>query len=417
MGNVPKLRFPEFSGEWEKKKLKDVGNSVIGLTYSPNDISDKGYLVLRACNIKDNQLSFNDQVFVNMRIPEKLTVRKGDILICARSGSQHLIGKNAYIEKDYPNYTFGAFMCVFRCDESAFVFQGFQTARIKRQIFENQGARINQITTANINAFSMYFPGIKEQTKIANFLTLFDKKIEKQSEKVAALEEYKKGLMQKIFTREIRFKDDEGKDYPEWTNKLYGDIFCFHPTYSYSRAMLNNVGSIKYIHYGDVHTKYPIVLDVKNTQIPYLNSKSLSNDIDSYSYCKEGDLIIADASEDYDAIGKATALTNIGNDKIISGLHTILARDEQKHTEPSFRGYLLASEEVKKQIRTSAAGAKVLGISKSNLAKIKISLPTLPEQAKIASFLTLFDRKIEKEKAKLEALREQKKGLLQQMFV
>jgi type I restriction enzyme, S subunit len=188
MGNVPKLRFSGFSGEWEKKKLKDVGNSVIGLTYSPNDISDKGYLVLRACNVKDNQLSFDDQIFVNTRIPEKLTVHKGDILICARSGSQHLIGKNAYIDKDYPNYTFGAFMCVFRCEGSSFVFQGFQTSCIKKQILENQGARINQITTANINAFSMYFPSIEEQTKIANFLTLFDRKIEKQAEKVAALE-------------------------------------------------------------------------------------------------------------------------------------------------------------------------------------------------------------------------------------
>ncbi len=397
MGNVPKLRFPEFRGEWEKKKLKEVGNSVIGLTYSPNDISDKGYLVLRACNIKDNQLSFDDQIFVNMKIPEKLTVQKGDILICARSGSQHLIGKNAYIDKDYPCYTFGAFMCVFRCERSAYVFQGFQTSRIKKQILVNQGARINQITTANINAFSMYFPSIDEQTKIANFLNLFDARIEKQAEKVAALEEYKKGLMQKLFSQEIRFKDDDGKDYPEWERKKAKEIF-------YNISDKNHNGDLVALSVtqdrGTV-LREDMAIDIKYDKVNLKN----------YKRVKENNFIISLRSFQ-------GGIDRSNHNGLVSPAYTVFDISEPEKHEPRYYGYLLKSKRFINKLNTLIYGirdGKAIGFN--DFSELPIHYPRKFEQTKIANFLTLFDLKIEKEKEKLEALREQKKGLLQQMFI
>ena len=97
---VPELRFPEFSGEWEKKYLKDVANAFIGLTYSPSDVVENGTLVLRSSNVQNNQLSFNDNVYVNASIPNKLFIKKDDILLCSRNGSRALIGKSALVREE-----------------------------------------------------------------------------------------------------------------------------------------------------------------------------------------------------------------------------------------------------------------------------------------------------------------------------
>ena len=84
---IPKLRFAEFSGEWEEKRLGEVGEAIIGLTYSPKDVDDNGVIVLRSSNIKDNLLDLSDIVRVNKKIPEKLKIKKNDIVICVRNGS------------------------------------------------------------------------------------------------------------------------------------------------------------------------------------------------------------------------------------------------------------------------------------------------------------------------------------------
>ena len=409
MSNVPKLRFKDDNGEdypeWVITTLSNM------FTIKAAGDLNKAYF---AKNL-DNEHPF--PVYANSIVNKGLygyykmpTYKRNKLTVTAR-------GELGYASAKDHDFTAVGRLLVLDPKPETNIFFFEQLINGKLKIF-NEVTGVPQLTAPSLGTYNVSKPTLPEQTKIADFFTLIDKKIIRQDEKVTALEEYKKGLMQKIFSREIRFKDDTGKDYPEWDIKLFGDIFSFYPTYSYSRAMLNmNAGTIKYIHYGDIHTKYPITLDVQNTQIPRLNNTIPSKAISSSSYCKEGDLIIADASEDYEAIGKATVLRNVGNDRIISGLHTILARDEQNLIEHSFRGYLFASEGVKKQIRFSSVGAKVLGISKTNLSKINIHLPTIPEQTKVATFLTLFDRKIEKEKEKLGALQEQKKGLLQQMFV
>ena len=106
---TPQLRFPEFTDEWQVKKLGDLSNTVNGLTYSPSNIRKSGVLVLRSSNIKHGQLDFTDSVFVdeNLRYNES---KKGDILICVRNGSQSLIGKNTYIDKELPKNTNGSLM-------------------------------------------------------------------------------------------------------------------------------------------------------------------------------------------------------------------------------------------------------------------------------------------------------------------
>lgn len=109
-----KRRLPGFKGEWLTKRLGEVGDSLIGLTYAPTDVREHGVLVLRSSNIQEGALRFDDNVFVKVDLPDKLRVRSGDILICVRNGSRDLIGKCAKIDSRCDGMTFGAFMAVFR---------------------------------------------------------------------------------------------------------------------------------------------------------------------------------------------------------------------------------------------------------------------------------------------------------------
>ena len=211
----------------------------------------------------------------------------------------------------------------------------------------------------------------------------------------------------------LRFNNFNDK----WQEHVLGDIFEFYTTNSFSRDFLDNDnGSVKNIHYGDIHMKFPTILDVKNNGIPYVKETVDLSKISIEAYCKNGDVVIADASEDYNDIGKAIELKNVGEEKLLAGLHTILARDSKQVMVNGFRGYLMSSPNVRKQIKVYAAGAKVLGISKANISKVNLLIPSSIEQEKIASLFSLIDKKIELQTEKVEELKNYKKGIMQKIF-
>lgn len=203
----------------------------------------------------------------------------------------------------------------------------------------------------------------------------------------------------------------------EWKQTTVGQVFDFYTTNSYSRSNLNDKGGeVKNIHYGDIHMRFPTIVDVKDNLIPYLSQDIDLTKISQENYCKDGDVIIADASEDYADIGKAIELKNIGNDKVVAGLHTLLARDNKDITVNGYKGYMFLGGSVRKQIKVLAVGTKVLGISKANINQVKLNIPNKEEQKKLAQLFLLIDRKIEAQKSKVEALEEYKKGMIQRIF-
>ena len=187
-------------GEWENKTLGEVGENIIGLTYSPTDVTNDstGILVLRSSNIKEGRLDKSDQVRVNKKIKDKIIIQPNDILICTRNGSQRLIGKSVIINDD-EIMTFGAFMSVYRSDYNRFIAYLMQTPWFFEQVQMNLGARINQITTGTLNEFTFDFPCLEEQTKIANFLSAIDQKIEVVVQQIEQAKTWKKGLLQQMF--------------------------------------------------------------------------------------------------------------------------------------------------------------------------------------------------------------------------
>jgi len=199
----------------------------------------------------------------------------------------------------------------------------------------------------------------------------------------------------------------------DWEVDKVDNIFQLLKTSSFSRKDLNyEKGNIKYIHYGDIHSTFEnALLNVSSSEeIPFLNN---TNSIDKkFDYLKSGDLIIADASEDFEGVGKAIEVCKV-NEKIISGLHTFALRDKLGITSKGFRAYLFSSEFVRRRFKQVATGTKVYGISKHNLNKILVPLPPLPEQQAIADCLSTWDEAIEKQSQLIKAKQEQHKGLRQ----
>ncbi len=212
---------------------------------------------------------------------------------------------------------------------------------------------------------------------------------------------------------ELRFKEFSG----EWKEEKFGQLFSFISTNSFSREKLNyNTGKVKNIHYGDIHTKFRSLFDIKKEYVPFINKGVLDKRINDDNFCKEGDLIIADASEDYEAIGKTIELINLNCEKIVAGLHTIMARTINNNIAIGFTGYLMQSSNVRYQIKIIAQGIKVLSISSKRLKEIFFNIPDIPEQQKITSFLSAIDKKIELADKKIEYLGSYKKGLMQKLL-
>jgi type I restriction enzyme S subunit len=211
----------------------------------------------------------------------------------------------------------------------------------------------------------------------------------------------------------LRFPEFDG-DLPVFR---FGDLYTFFSTNSLSRDKMNyEEGEVYNIHYGDIHTKFNSRFILENELVPRINLDVDISKIKEELYCQNGDIIIADASEDYADIGKSIEIINTNNQKLLAGLHTFLARPITNKTSIGFINIALKSWSLRKQIMLIAQGTKVLSLSSSRFADLKLNLPTLPEQQKIATFLTTVDDKISNLKQKVSLLEKYKKGVMQQIF-
>ncbi len=215
---------------------------------------------------------------------------------------------------------------------------------------------------------------------------------------------------------ELRFPEFMNEE--NWEEKTVGQVYEFMVTNSFSREYLNyQTGSIKNIHYGDIHTKFNTLFDILREKVPYLSEEIEINRIKEDSYCIEGDIVFADASEDLHDIGKSIEIVNLNNEKLVSGLHTLLARQKERRLSIGFGGYLFKSDSIRRQIQRESQGSKVLGLSKTRISNVKISYPrNTIEQQKITSCLSFLDELITAHSQKLELLKWHKKVLMQNLF-
>jgi type I restriction enzyme S subunit len=199
----------------------------------------------------------------------------------------------------------------------------------------------------------------------------------------------------------LRFKEFQG----EWESKTLGEVADFKVTNSFSRENLNyEEGTVKNIHYGDIHTKFQTLFDITNETVPFINEEISIDRISEENYCKEGDIVFADASEDLNDVGKSIEIVNLNGEKLLSGLHTLLARPKDNIFYLGFNGFLFKSNSVRTQIQKESQGSKVLSINVGRISNINLSFPSIQEQQKIASFLSLIDERITTQNKIIEQL-------------
>lgn len=375
--------------DWETKKLGDLGDIINGLTYSPNEISDDGILVLRSSNIKDRQLIYTDNVFV--KADKFNPVKKEDILICVRNGSKSLIGKNALITEEAEGYAFGAFMAVFRSDYNNYLYQIFGTDLFQKEIHKNLGATINSINGSDLKLFKLPIPPQPEQQKIAEILSTWDDAIAKCKATIISLKVRNKGLSQQLLTGKKRLEGFNDK----WTETTIEKI-----TKNFSNKNKELIDARIY----SVTNSNGFVY-----QSDHFSREVAGDDLTGYKIIRKNEFAYNPARINVGSIAFFT--DDIG---IISSLYVCFKTNEKVSNE--FFIEWLKIEKTKHDIERYGEGGVRIYLWYDLFKKLKINLPSIEEQNAIVEVLAAANQELKNYETKLEALQLQKKGLMQQLL-
>ncbi|TVZ84341.1 type I restriction enzyme S subunit [Aeribacillus composti] len=407
MKNVPDLRFFNFKEPWKLTTLGDVSES---LSYGMNAAAteyDGVNKYIRITDIDEKTHRYNPENIVSPlgELSDEYLVGENDILF-ARTGAS--TGKTYLYSSDDGKLYYAGFLIKAHIKsnvDAKFVF--YQT---QREIYKNwvkvMSMRSGQpgINSSEYATFSFLIPSLKEQQKISAFFSLIDKKIEKQREKVEALQLYKKGMLQKVYSQKIRFKDDDGQEFPNWKYDTLGK-FANKITKKNKNGKITNVISNS--------AKEGLI-----AQRDYFD-KDIANidNIDGYYVLEQGDFVYnprKSTDAPYGPINKY-----LFKDKgVVSPLY--LCFKVSKSIDSDFLAYYFKSDRWYRFIyENSDQGARHdrVSIKDSDFFKMTIPIPEIKEQQKIANFFRTLDKKIQSEQTKLNTLTEWKKGLLQKMFV
>ena len=411
---VPKLRFPEFTDDWEQRKFGDTIQERREKSTKENEDT------LLSCAI--NGIFLNSDLFSHFRGSSNigyLKIRKNDLILSAQN--LHLGNCNVNLTYDH-----GIVSPAYKVYELVNCYPYFMQAWVKKdctkQFFlkaATEGASVcrKNIVWEDLYKQNILIPSYEEQVLIGDYFYKIDNLITLHQRKCEVLKKLKKGLLQKMFPKdgtnipEIRFPEFSDA----WEQREFDDFFEYIPHNSLSRDNLNyDEGEVKNIHYGDVLIKFGEVLNPTIEKIPFVN-KDIKFD-DKSCFLQDGDIVIADAAEDL-TVGKCTEISNGCNQKLVAGLHTIPCRPKNK-IEEGFLGFYLNSKAYHNQLLPLIQGTKVSSISKSSLKETWVTFPfSSNEQKKIGRFFLTLNNLITLHQRKLEVLKKLKKGLLQQMFV
>ncbi|MCI8614395.1 restriction endonuclease subunit S [Parablautia intestinalis] len=404
----PKLRFPEFAEEWEEKTIGNIFEFTNGKAHEQCVDENGKYVIV---NSKFISTEGKIKKYTNDLI---CPLKKNDIVMVMSDVPNGRAMSKCFLIQEDDKYTLNQRICGLRTSQNS-VFYIHQISRNNYYLKFDNGVSQTNLRKEDVLNCPIFEAEDGEQKKIANFLSSIDDVIQVQEEEIIVFEEQKKGIMQKLFNREVRFKADDGSEYPEWEEKSFDEIFYIVQNNTFSRDYLNyENGTVLNIHYGDVLIKYGAFIDVGKEQIPFINGNIQLDKFDMESYLCDGDIVIADTAEDV-TVGKATEVCGAIGKKILSGLHTIPCRPKVTFVS-KYLGYFINSEKYHNLLMPLIQGIKVSSISKGNIAKTMIIYPCRKEQQKIVDCLSAYDEAILIKKEKLEVWKEIKKGLLQQMF-
>ncbi|MCT7535560.1 restriction endonuclease subunit S [Aliarcobacter cryaerophilus] len=411
MSNVPKLRFKEFSGEWEEQVFKELFERITTKNKENN---------LNVLTISAQQGLINQEEYFNKSVSSKdLTgyylLNKNDFAYNKSYSKGYPLGAIKRLNRYEKGVVSTLYIC-FRAkkDSVDFIEQYFNSGLMNKEIHKiaQEGARnhglLNISVTEFFNDTKLILPSKPEQEKIASFLTSIDTKIEQLTKKEELLQQYKKGVMQKIFNQEIRFKDNDGSDFREWEEKKLGDVGI---TYNgLTGKTSENFGSGKpYIQYKQIFDNSRITIDGFGYVSIEPNEKQ--------NKVQFGDIFFTTSSETPNEVGFASVLLDDIEEVYLNSFCFGYRAKSLDILNPYFARFLFRSANFRREVIKLAQGSTRYNISKVELMKTIIFLPSIEEQTKIANFLSSIDSKIEQVQKQLNSTKEFKKALLQQMFV
>ncbi len=396
-----------------KKKIVNVSDRVkVGFvgTCECYYTDESGIRLYRTGNLQKGRLVEDDMKYVLKKFHEankKSQLHKWDILIARHGNSGNAVLYDSDEEANCLN------IVIIRPDlkvvNPKFMVENINSASVEKQVCRlKNGSTQVVLNTKAIEDLDVGIPCLPEQQKIAEFLSTIDTVIEKQKETVSAWEERKKGVMQKLFSQEVKFKADDGSDFPEWEEKKLGDVADFFN--------------------GDRSARYPKETDFVKYGVAFLNTENLHNTIVDISekckyityekYCELSGAKIQLLDIIYclrGSVGLCSLNTILEEGTVASSLMVI--RAVEGIIDPIYLYNSLNSDFVLGQLYQCLNGSCAGNLSAKDMAMFKIKCPCLAEQQRIADCLSSLDDVIAKQKATLAAWEELKKGLLQQMFV
>ena len=396
--NRPKLRFPEFKGEWERKKLGEVAERVT----TKNSIGIDNVLTISAQYGLLSQLEFFNKSVSAKDVTGYYLLSKDDFAYNKSYSNGYPMGAIKRLNR-YENGVVSTLYICFRNKkdfDNSFAEQYFETGNqnIEIEKVAQEGARNHGLLNIGVKDFfdiQITIPTLPEQKRIASFFTALDQKIAELKQKKNLLENYKKGVMQKLFSQEMRFKDESNLNFKKWDKYKLGKIIEEYKENS-----------------------------VKENQHPVLTSSNKG-------------LVL---QTDYYENNRITEKSNLGFNIIPSGYITYRSRSDNKRftfnvNDFEFKGLISTYYPVFKLIEGSnkflieylnykweyigiyGVGTSQAVLSFNTLKTIEIQIPCIAEQTKIANFLTTLDEKINRTEHQLQRTQAYKKGLLQKMFV
>jgi type I restriction enzyme S subunit len=400
----PQIRFVGFTDAWEQVKLKDCFTE-------RSERSAEGELI--SITINSGVVKSSDLDRIDNSSSDKSNykvVKVGDIAYNSMRMWQGASGFSPYDGILSPAYTVITpkensnpkfFAYNFKRHEMIWTFQ-----------INSQGLTSDtwNLKFPALSSIKIAVPSYEEQTEIARFFEKLDHQLALHQRELELLKDTKKSLLQKMFPRdgtnvpEIRFAGFTDA----WEQRELGKLVDVVRSYSLSRDVETDENSgFRYVHYGDIHKKVADLIE-SDEQLPKIKAGD-------YDLLQKGDVIVADASEDYIGIAEPSVMLDKPRDKVVAGLHTIAVRP--KEITPLFLYFLLHTDDFKKFGGRVGTGMKVFGITTKNLFKYPALLPIKEEQEKIGKFFYELDNLITLHQTELISLKNLKKSLLQQMFI
>lgn len=408
--NTPVLRFKSFNDEWSLSTIGALGDFYYGKSAPKWSITeDVGIPCIRYGELYTKFNNVVNEIYSYTSIPkEKLRFSKGGEILIPRVGEDPLdFAKCVYLpQKDI---AIGEMISVYNTKENPLFLTYYFNTKMKYEFAKRvEGASVSNLYYSYLEDIKLKIPDIREQEKLGKFFSKLDQQIELEEKKLELLEQQKKGYMQKIFSQEMRFKDENGNEYPEWQLKNLSELGETFTGLSGKTKDDFGYGDGLFITYMNVF-KNTIA---KSDMVERVKIGSSENQ----NRVQYGDILFTTSSEVPNEVGMSS-IWLFNQDNVYLNSFCFGFRVVVNYIKPVYLARYLRSEEMRKTITILAQGSTRFNISKKEMMKLNIKVPYIEEQIKIDNFFNKIDTLILKQGKKIELLKHRKKGLLQKMFV